>query len=222
MFPQIYFGIMLLLFMDRVMAKASLNQLYDVAVNQEGYFTAKQAKLAGFTDSTHPYHVKNGDWVREWRGIYRLNNFPQIGTRPELIMWQLWSRDRNEEPQGVFSHETALDIYNLGDEMPDKLHVTVPKSFRKTQETPRVLKLHFADLKQSDFLFKNGIRVTTILRTVGDLIEADTLTKQTLKAVLREAFRNGQILRSDIENINEEFPESVKSAIHALTRDLMK
>jgi hypothetical protein len=33
-------------------------RLFDLAEQQQGYFTTKQAKAAGFAENTHPYHVQ--------------------------------------------------------------------------------------------------------------------------------------------------------------------
>ena len=40
------------------------------------------------------------------------------------MVWQLWSRNRQGEPQGVFSHATALSLHELSDVMPAKLHMS--------------------------------------------------------------------------------------------------
>ena len=66
-------------------------RLYEIAEGQQGFFTTKQAKAAGFAENTHPYHVQAGNWIREHRGIYRLANFPQ-GERPDLMLWYLWRK----------------------------------------------------------------------------------------------------------------------------------
>ena len=50
--------------------------LYQIAENQLGYFTAKQAKSAGYLSKNHAYHVKQDHWIREYRSIYRLANLP--------------------------------------------------------------------------------------------------------------------------------------------------
>src|SRR5882757_3661596 len=71
-------------------------RLFEIAEQQQGFFTTKQAKAAGFAQNTHPYHVQVGNWIREHRGIYRLTLFPTT-DRPELVLWALWSRNRNEE-----------------------------------------------------------------------------------------------------------------------------
>src|ERR1035441_2457066 len=49
-------------------------RLFEIAEAQQGFFTTKQAKAAGFAENTHSYHVKVGNWIREYRGIYRLES----------------------------------------------------------------------------------------------------------------------------------------------------
>ncbi len=61
--------------------RESARQLYEIA-EQQGYFTTKQAKAAGFAENRHPYHVQIGNWMREHRGIYRLAQFPMT-DRPQ-------------------------------------------------------------------------------------------------------------------------------------------
>jgi hypothetical protein len=63
-------------------------RLYEIAEVQNGFFTTKHAKAAGFAENTHPYHVYAGNWVRERRGIYRVASFPR-GERPDLMLWSL-------------------------------------------------------------------------------------------------------------------------------------
>ena len=69
---------------------------------------------AGFDARNHPYHVKSGYWEKAHRGIYRLVQFP-VEPSMQYATWSLWSCNRKGEPQGVYSHETALSIYELSD-----------------------------------------------------------------------------------------------------------
>ncbi len=177
--------------------KEAAKRLYEVAEGQQGFFTTKQAKTAGFAENTHPYHVHAGNWIREHRGIYRLASFPR-GERPDLMLWSLWSRNRGEAMQGVYSHQTALSLYDLTDVMPAKLHMTVPKGFRRNSEIPRVLVLHFADLSESDIGAAHGVRVTKPIRTILDLLEGGDMQPATLRQALREGVRRGLIRRSEI------------------------
>ena len=187
--------------------KAAAKRLYEVAEGQEGFFTTKQAKAAGFAENTHPYHVQAGNWIREHRGIYRLASFPQ-GERPDLMLWSLWSRNRAEAVQGVYSHQTALSLHDLSDVMPAKLHMTVPMSFRRNSEIPRVLVLHFADLPQSYVGIAHGVRVTKPMRTIVDLMAGGDVPLGTLRQALREGLRRGLIRRSEIAQTRENLTDS--------------
>src|SRR5665213_3175229 len=160
-------------------------RLFEFAEQQQGFFTTKQAKAAGFAENTHPYHVQARNWIREHRGIYRLASFPR-GERPDLMLWSLWSRNRGEAAQGVFSHQTALSLHDLSDVMPAKLHMTVPRSFRRNSEIPRVLVLHLADFLQTDIGAVHGVRVTKPMRTILDLLEHGEVPLATLRQALRE------------------------------------
>src|SRR5712671_1181065 len=151
-------------------------RLFEIVEQQQGFFTTKQAKAAGFAENTHPYHVQVGNWIREHRGIYRLALFP-ITDRPELVLWGLWSRNRNEEIEGVYSHHTVLSFYDLSDLNPLKLHMTVPTHFRRSSEPPGPLVLHYADLPESDVKTSKGFKLTRSLRAILDLIEADTVER---------------------------------------------
>ena len=174
--------------------KEAFRQLYEVAENQQGFFTAKQAKAAGFAENTHPYHAGAGNWIREHRGIYRLAQFPPA-DRPDLVLWSLWSRNRNEETQGVFSHQTALSIHELSDLMPAKLHMTVPRQFRRNSAIPNVLVLHHSDLPPNDVEPERGYRVTRPLRTVLDLLDNGSVPRSVLRQALREALERGLVTR---------------------------
>src|SRR6185436_1655002 len=98
-----------------------------------------------------------------------LAQFP-LPTRPDLILWALWSRNRRNEPQGVFSHATALTLHELSDAMPAKLDMTVPPGFQRMATIPEVLRLHRARLGERDVETIDGVRVTTPLRTLIDVI----------------------------------------------------
>lgn len=114
------------------------------------------------------------------------------------MLWSLWSRSREEVVQGVYSHHTALSLHDLSDVMPAKLHMTVPKGFRRNSEIPRILVLHLADLPHSDIGDANGVRVTKPMRTILDLLEGGEVPPATLRQALREGLRRGLIRRSEI------------------------
>ena len=174
------------------------SELFDIAESQQGYFTFHQAITAGFSDKNHAYHVKTGDWIKAFRGIYRLAKYP-VGEREELVLWFLWSRNRSNIPQGVYSHYTALDLYELSDYMPSKLHMTVPEGFRRMAKIPEILVLHRAKLQADEIVMKQGYKVTTPLRALIDVIEEGVLAEDLLIQAVLDAKKKGFITKHIIE-----------------------
>src|SRR3989338_2666385 len=184
-------------------------KLYQIAETQLGYFTSKQASLAGYSAVNHPYHVNKGHWVREHRGIYRLANFPQ-SPEGEFVLWSLWSRNQSDIPQGVYSHETALSLYEVSDVLPAKLHMTVPKQFRKAGNRPTFLVLHRADLTIDEIQKKTGFSVTTPFKTVTDLLAEGVLSEDIIKQALKEFFQQGLLTEKDTIKLVEKHPSLAK------------
>lgn len=184
-------------------------KLYQMAENQHGYFTSKQAIVAGYSPFNHPYHVKQGHWIREYRSIYRLSHFPQ-SSEGEFVLWSLWSKNQKDIPQGVYSHETALSLYGVSDVLPAKLHMTVPRKFRKSGKTPSVLVLHRHDLKAEDIQKRTGFSVTTPYRTIKDLIEEKAVSEDIIKQVLKEFYQQGYLTQRDTMKLVEENPSLAK------------
>lgn len=198
------------------MNKRKIEQkLYEIASLQQGYFTARQAKEAGYSDSRFAYHVKTGRWIREGRGIYRLANYP-LGDRPDLVYWSLWSSDRRGEVQGVFSHQTALAIHDLSDVMPAKYHLTVPRSFRRYHALPENLVLHFTDLQAKEVWEFEGYKVTTPERTIRDVLLDDRISEESVIKAISDGLNKGVISSDRIAKLTDELDsERIKRILDA-------
>lgn len=183
---------------DRSKANNHHRRLYELAETQGGYFTANQAGKLGYSASKRNYHVGAGNWIREARGIFRLVFFPKP-ERPDLILWWLWSRDRSGHPLGVYSHRTALTLHDLTDLMPARIDMTVPKTFRRGAPIPRVLNLHYADLRPEETERIEHIPVTTALRTIFDLWQSGEVPQETLRSAFEHATDQGKITRRQIQ-----------------------
>lgn len=179
--------------------------LYRCVVGQQGMFTTKQAEEAGYKRNNHPYHVRKGNWIREMRGIYRLPMFPQDDEDAQLVLWYLWARNRDERPQGVYSHDTALRIYDLSDLMPAKLHMTVSKKFRRFNSIPDILVLWRGSLNESDIRIMRGFAVTTPLKTLLDVAIAKHLEETLIWQAVKEAAERGLISSNDEKKIRDTF-----------------
>lgn len=175
-------------------------RLYQVAHLQGGFFTARDAKAAGYADNTHPHHVRAGNWIREHRGIYHLARFP-LAARPDLILWQLWSHNRRGEPQGTYSHRTALTLHGLSDVMPAKLDMTVPPGFQRMAAIPSVLRLHRRRLSDADTETVDGVRVTSPVRTLVDTIVDGQIARELLVQAVQEAVRSGLVTLRQFDRV---------------------
>lgn len=140
-------------------------RLAQIAESQGGYFTAAQASDAGYPDSLHVYHTREGHWEKVARGIYRLCTFPTIDW-PELIVWSLWSRDREGCPQGVVAGVTALQVYGALPREAGPVILMVPRSFRKNCEIPAGLSLVKGDLSPEDVESRGGYRIVTLRKAL--------------------------------------------------------
>lgn len=177
-----------------------VDRLYALAESQGGYFTAADAKSLGYIYRYQHFHVKQGNWVRVERGIYRLKRFPST-AHEDLIRWWLWSRKK-----GAISHESAAALYDLGDVLPSKTHLTVPPDFRKKIVAEVVL--HKALLDEKDVETREGCRVTTPIRTILDLARKH-LDPERLTAVVKDATKKGLVEKRTLLHALAKMPEGI-------------
>lgn len=198
-------------------------ELFDLADAQQGLFTAKQAEEIGFVSNNHAYHVKAGHWVREARGIYRLALFPK-SPNEQKVMYALWSKNREGVIQGVYSHETALAYYEISDANPSKLHMTVPKSFRRNSKIPKILKLHFADLTKDMIRESRGFLVTKPGRTISDIIQCGRVPFDIVRQAVNEAIAKGLLQRAEAESIinHVQVPDELRPLLNGLSKEIKR
>ena len=192
----------------RSQAKTVSDTLFKMAEGQQGYFTAKQAAEAGYQLGSQAHHVKSGNWVRVERGIYRLARFPQ-SPEEQLVIYTLWSRNRAGEPEGVYSHQTALSIHELSDVNPARLHMTVPATFRRRAKAPKILVLHRAILDEKDVELRQGFAVTRPLRAIADVTAAESVSREIVEQALAEGRQRGLITAREMSELSRhgQFPK---------------
>lgn len=176
--------------------KSPATRLYKIAEAQQGYFTTSQAVAVGYPTANHGRQCRSGFWVREYRGIYRLVMYP-ASPEGQYVLWSLWSRNRAGEVQGVYSHETALSLFDLSDVMPARLHMTVPKTFRRSVPIPPVLVLHYLDIESDEIEQRQGYSLTRPLRAIADLFFEGTTNPEQLRLALTQAMDRGLVTRRE-------------------------
>lgn len=167
------------------------DSLYNIAESQEGYFSCDQAKTAGYSDQLLAWHTNQGRLRRVQRGIYRMVHFPTGEHEPFVVAW-LWSGQK-----GVFSHQTALALYQLSDALPEKLHMTLPASWTHRRLTvPLGLRLFFEDLPKERCSWVGPVPVTSPLQTLQDCVRAG-VDAHLLKQARQQALAWGLLSREE-------------------------
>ncbi|MBI3971554.1 MAG: type IV toxin-antitoxin system AbiEi family antitoxin domain-containing protein [Chloroflexi bacterium] len=153
--------------------------LFDVASEQHGYFTADQAHACSFTWRTLLYHTKRGRFIRIRRGLYQLRDYPSSPHEEVVAAWLAVGREH-----AVVSHESALDLLELSDVIPDSVHVTVPRSRRGLSPPPGAT-VHTASrpLRPDEVMTVDGIRVTSAARSIAEAADAGVGPEQIELAV---------------------------------------
>jgi predicted transcriptional regulator of viral defense system len=59
---------------------------------------------------------------------------------------------------GTISHDSALDLWEVGDVNPAKIHITVPRAHRVQRDVPAAYELHCEDLAADEVTEIEGVR----------------------------------------------------------------
>jgi predicted transcriptional regulator of viral defense system len=168
--------------------KPDFNHLYRLAENQAGYFTAGQARQAGFSWERLSAYTTAGRFIRVHRGIYRLVQFPGSSHEDLFVAWL------RTGPNSVISHESALYLYKLSDVLPGAVHVIMPRTGSRRRTG---IHLHTNRLLTSEVTRREGLPVTTPARTVIDLA-ASGLAEEQIRLAVFEALRQGLVSRDEL------------------------
>jgi predicted transcriptional regulator of viral defense system len=161
--------------------RPSYDHLYQIAEAQAGYFSATQAKTGCFSHERLSANVKNGRFVRIAQGVYRLRNFP---GSPYEDLFAAWLRAGSS---AVVSHESALAVYELSDIMPSEIHLIVSRNASRRRKG---IRQHTNLLRKDEITRRNGLPITTVERTLVDLIKTG-LAEEIIHQAIQEALQRG-------------------------------
>ncbi len=147
-------------------SKELAKKLHSLAKRQHGCFSASQAIEIGYADSVHLYHIKNGEWIRLFRGIYRISNTPET-PESRCMAALLWTRDKNGEIQGFLTSETASALFSGSLSLTTPIHLGVPKGFRRSSDAPKGIFLTVLSSKSHKTSKMNGFPVLDPLQTAS-------------------------------------------------------
>lgn len=178
-------------------------QLLDLAHDQYGYVTPHNARELGIDPLRLQDLVRRGLAERLGHGLYRLKQVPPTAL-DEYMAATLWPRG----VQGILCHQTALDLHDLCDVNPAKIHVTVPATHRPRREMPAVYVIHRRDLDPRDVARHEGIPIVTPYRAILDGIEAH-LGRRLLDQAIANAINRGLLTRAQRADVERRVEASV-------------
>lgn len=172
------------------MPHSRFDQLATLAEENDGLISSSQARSAGIADSVLVRMVQRGRLERVARGVYRMPHFPpdRFSQYREAVLWAQASRGPGTV---ALSHQTALVVYGISDANPAAVHLTVPKATRFRREQPKSVVLHAGELRDTDIQTIEALPVTTISKTISDLVKAGArsdLSSQAISDAKREGF----------------------------------
>jgi hypothetical protein len=169
-----------------------LQRLFDVAEEQWGLCTRRQAQRAGVGESSLARLTRDGLLERVAHGVYRIRGAGEPDHLELRAAWlQLdpctpaWVRARSPDV-AVVSHVSAASLYGVGDLRADVHEFTLPER-RQTRRSD--VRLHRGRVPDSQRLLLHGIPTTRAGRMIADLladhIEPASVAQITVEVVKR-------------------------------------
>jgi predicted transcriptional regulator of viral defense system len=161
-------------------------RLFEIASEQCGYFTTAQAEECGISRPLLSHHSRpHGRFIRVGHGLYRVRDYPSSPREDVIAAWLAAGRE-----VAVVSHESALDLLDLSDVVPDAVHLTVPRGKRHRRPRPGV-RIHTTTrpVRSGDIVVRDGVRVTSAERSIADAAQAGTAPDQIVAAVAQAVDR---------------------------------
>jgi predicted transcriptional regulator of viral defense system len=180
------------------MPGAAFNQLADVAADQYGFVSQHDARELGIQSMTLIRMSEHGTLERRGHGLYRLRYFP-VSPLDSYMEATLWPRGT----RGVLSHETALDLYELSDVNPSKIHIAVPRAHRIRREIPALYRIHHENLPDADVTFYEAIPIVTPAHAIRQS-HAAHLGPALIGQAIDHGESNGRLTRKEAAQLRRE------------------
>lgn len=154
-------------------------KLWEIALDQHGFVTSRDARELGINvvelgKLSHRHQLEHVGY-----GIYR---FPQLPATPldAYMLATLWAGGR-----GVLSHDTALELYELSDINPSRIHLTVPEGYRPRRRDGELYTVHHETVDAAQVRRFEGVPIVTPGTAIDQAIRtgvAGHLLRQAIEA----------------------------------------
>lgn len=178
--------------MQYVPQNSTISKLAQVAEEQWGFVTRRQAEKAGVSPATVQRLSADGSVLeRVAHGVYHLAGAPEpdhvplraawLQLAPETLVWQ------RTPDQGIVSHRSGAALHGLGHLPADVHEFTLP--MRRQVRRPDV-RIHQRKLWDDEWEILSGLPVTRPSRIAADLL-ADREDPEAVGQVIADALRGG-------------------------------
>lgn len=156
----------------------------ELATDQYGFITHEDLRGLGEDPVRLRQWVQRGGVERVGHGIYRFKQIPATPLDPYMLA-TLWPAGR-----GVLSHDTALELFELCDINPDKIHITLPasRSYRPRRQGGEQYIVHHEYLAEADLTWHEEIRIVTPAVAIRQAIDSAVpvhLVRQAIETTRR-------------------------------------
>lgn len=170
----------------------TLQALAELAEEQGGLFTRRQAEATGLAWTTLARLASDGAAERVAYGVYRLRGAPQpdhlalraawLQLAPDVPAWE------RTPAQGVVSHRSAAALYGLGD-LPADVHAFTLPVRRQSRRSD--VRLHHRPLPERGWTtLRGGPPVTRPARSAADLL-GEREDPGAVARIVADALRGG-------------------------------
>lgn len=162
------------------------------AYHQGGYFTSAQARERAVSSQLLSHHVRQGRFERLRRGLYRIPGFPSSQYDEIREKWLAVGPEK-----ALVSHESALALLELSDNIPDQVHLLVPRRHRGLRRPAGVVLHTRPDDEIIESVWREGMPATAPARTLIDV--ASELQPEQAALAARQALGRGLLTRRQLE-----------------------
>lgn len=176
------------------MGRTYRQQLFDVALDQYGFVTTGDAHELEIPVVELGKLAHRGKLERIAYGIYR---FPELPVEPlgQYMLATLWTGRR-----GALSHETVLDLHELCEVNPTRIHLTVEPGYSPRRAGGELYVVHHQELAENQLGWFEGIRTVTPRVAIEQCIATGTPTYLMRQAIMTARDR-GLILRGEHDRL---------------------
>jgi predicted transcriptional regulator of viral defense system len=173
------------------------NEIFDLAAEQYGYVTTADVHDLGIDIRRLSDLKKRGQADHPAVGLYRLNAIPATRWDPYMAA-ALWHHGL-----GVVSHETALDLYDVSDVNPAKIHVSIPRTPRLTRTPPPAYVVHREALAPHETTRLEGVPIVTLEKAIRQCARAN-LRPDLLRQAIENGRRTGKLRSGQADTLRAE------------------